>query len=146
MNPMTATLLLVDDEETNRDALSRRLARKGFTVLTAKSGRDALEMIDAHRVDAVLLDVMMPGMSGIETLRRLRESRSASDLPIIMVTAKDGSEDVVEALDLGANDYVTKPIDFAIALARIRTQVTARRADPLTNLPNRALFMYRLDP
>jgi diguanylate cyclase (GGDEF)-like protein len=145
MNPMTATLLLVDDEATNRDALSRRLVRKGFTVLTAETGLDALKMVDAHRVDAILLDVMMPGMSGIETLRRLRESRSASELPIIMVTAKDASEDVVEALDLGANDYVTKPIDFAVAVARIRTHVTARRADPLTNLPNRALFMDRLD-
>ena len=62
-----------------------------------------------------------------------------------MVTAKDGSDDVVEALDLGANDYVTKPIDFAVALARIRAQVTARRADPLTGLPNRVLFMDRLD-
>jgi diguanylate cyclase (GGDEF)-like protein len=145
MDPVTATLLLVDDEETNRDALSRRLVRKGFTVLTAESGRDALAMIGAHRVDAVLLDVMMPEMSGIETLRLLRESRSAAELPVIMVTAKDRSEDVVEALELGANDYVTKPIDFPVALARIRTQVTTRRTDPLTNLPNRALFMERLE-
>src|SRR5688572_12494687 len=129
----------------NRDALSRRLARRGYTVLTAESGASALEMIGAHRVDAVLLDVMMPGMSGLETLRRLREARSVSDLPVIMVTAKDRSEDVVQALDLGANDYVTKPIDFPIALARIKTQVTARRADPLTGLPNRTIFMDQLD-
>jgi diguanylate cyclase (GGDEF)-like protein len=145
MNPHTATLLLVDDDERNRDALSRRLVRNGYSVLTAASGADALAMVGAHRVDAVLLDVMMPGMSGIETLRRLRQSRSAADLPVIMVTANDSSRDVVEALDLGANDYVTKPVDFAVALARIRTQVTARRADPLTGLANRALFMDRLD-
>jgi diguanylate cyclase (GGDEF)-like protein len=128
----------------NRDALSRRLTRTGYTVLTAESGPDALAVIGAHRVDAVLLDVMMPGMSGLDTLRHLRESRSVSELPVIMVTAKDGSDDVVEALDLGANDYVTKPIDYAVALARIRAQVTARRADPLTGLPNRVLFMERL--
>jgi diguanylate cyclase (GGDEF)-like protein len=145
MDQTHATLLLVDDDAMNRDALSRRLMRKGYTVLTAESGPDALAMVLAHRVDAVLLDVMMPGMSGIETLRRLRQSRSVSELPVIMVTAKDGSDDVVEALDLGANDYVTKPIDFPIALARIRTQVTARRADPLTGLPNRTMFMDRLD-
>jgi diguanylate cyclase (GGDEF)-like protein len=145
MNQTNATLLLVDDEAMNRDALSRRLARRGYTVLTAESGASALEMIGAHRVDAVLLDVMMPGMSGLETLRLLRQSRSVSDLPVIMVTAKDRAEDVVEALELGANDYVTKPIDFPIALARIRTQVTARRADPLTGLPNRAMFMDRVD-
>jgi diguanylate cyclase (GGDEF)-like protein len=145
MDQTNATLLLVDDEAMNRDALSRRLARRGYTVLTAENGPSALEMVGTHRVDAVLLDVMMPGMSGLETLRRLRESRSVSDLPVIMVTAKDRTEDVVEALDLGANDYVTKPIDFPIALARIRTQVTARRADPLTGLPNRAMFMDRVD-
>jgi diguanylate cyclase (GGDEF)-like protein len=102
-------------------------------------------MIQANRVDAVLLDVMMPGMSGIDTLRALRQSRSVSDLPVIMVTAKDGSDDVVEALDLGANDYVTKPIDYSVALARIRAQVTARRADPLTGLPNKLLFIERIN-
>jgi diguanylate cyclase (GGDEF)-like protein len=139
-----ATLLVVDDDAMNRDALSRRLSRTGYTVLTAESGADALAVINANRVDAVLLDVMMPGMSGLETLRHLRQSRSVSELPVIMVTAKDGSDDVVEALDLGANDYVTKPIDYAVALARIRAQVTARRADPLTGLPNRVLFMERL--
>jgi diguanylate cyclase (GGDEF)-like protein len=145
MADSNVTLLLVDDDAMNRDALSRRLSRTGYTVLTAESGRDALNMIDTHRVDAVLLDVMMPGMSGIETLRHLRLTRSVSDLPVIMVTAKDSSEDVIEALDLGANDYVTKPIDYAVALARIRAQVTARRADPLTGLPNRVLFMERLN-
>jgi len=145
MDPVNATLLLVDDEEMNRDALSRRLTRKGYTVLTAESGPRALELIDANRVDAVLLDVMMPGMSGIETLRQVRKSRSLVDLPVIMVTAKDRNEDVVEALELGANDYVTKPINFDVALARIRTQVTARRVDPLTGLPNRLMFLDRLE-
>jgi diguanylate cyclase (GGDEF)-like protein len=145
MDQTNATLLLVDDDALNRDALSRRLMRKGFTVLTAASGPAALAMVGTHRIDAVLLDVMMPEMSGLETLRRLRQTRSLSELPVIMVTAKDASEDVVEALEIGANDYVTKPIDFSIALARIRTQVAARRADPLTGLPNRVLFMTRLD-
>jgi diguanylate cyclase (GGDEF)-like protein len=142
---MTATLLLVDDDAMNRDALSRRLTGAGYTVLVAESGYQALDIVDAQRVDLVLLDVMMPGMSGVDTLRRLRQQRSVADLPVIMVTAKTGSDDVVEALELGANDYVTKPIDFSVALARIRTQLTARRADPLTGLPNRLLFMDRLD-
>jgi diguanylate cyclase (GGDEF)-like protein len=145
MTHTPATLLIVDDEAMNRDALSRRLTRTGYTVLTAGNGADALALVNSHRVDAVLLDVMMPGMSGLDTLRHLREARSVSDLPVIMVTARDGSDDVVEALDLGANDYVTKPIDYAVALARIRAQVTARRADPLTALPNRVLFLERLN-
>ena len=129
MSQANATLLLVDDDAMNRDALARRLSRSGYKVLTADSGGAALRMIREERIDAVLLDVMMPGMSGLETLRQLRQIRSVADLPVIMVTAKDESDDVVEALDLGANDYVTKPIDFAVALARIRAQVNdpARR-------------------
>jgi diguanylate cyclase (GGDEF)-like protein len=140
-----ATLLLVDDDAMNRDALSRRLTRAGYAVLTAEDGLSAVNMVAAHHVDLVLLDVMMPGISGIEALRRIRETRSISDLPIIMVTANDGPQDTVEALDLGANDYVTKPIEVSVALARIRTQLTSRRADPLTSLPNRVLFLDRLE-
>jgi diguanylate cyclase (GGDEF)-like protein len=139
------TLLVVDDEPLNRDVLQRRLARAGYRVVTADSGASALEVVAAQRVDLVLLDVMMPGIDGIETLRRLRRSRALSELPVIMVTAKDSTEDVVEALEAGANDYITKPVDFAVAQARIRTQLTARRADPLTGLPNRLLFMDRLN-
>jgi len=140
----SSALLVVDDDPMNRDALSRRLTRTGYRVLTAPSGADALAVLATERIDAVLLDVMMPGMSGLETLKRIRQVRSISDLPVIMVTAKDGSDDVVEALDLGANDYVTKPIDYAVALARIRAQVMSRRSDPLTGLPNRLLFLERL--
>ena len=130
MSQVNATLLLVDDDAMNRDALARRLSRSGYKVLTADSGVAALRMIRENRIDAVLLDVMMPGLSGLETLRQLRQFRSVADLPVIMVTAKDESDDVVEALDLGANDYVTKPIDFAVALARIRAHVIdpARRS------------------
>jgi diguanylate cyclase (GGDEF)-like protein len=139
------TLLVVDDDPLNRDVLQRRLARAGHHVLTADSGGAALDIARAQRVDLILLDVMMPGMDGIETLRRLRQSRSLAELPVVMVTANDSSEDVVEALDAGANDYITKPVDFAIAQARIRTLLTARRADPLTGLPNRLLFMDRVN-
>jgi diguanylate cyclase (GGDEF)-like protein len=142
---MSATLLVVDDDAMNRDALSRRIAGGGYRVLVAESGAQAIEIVRTERVDLVLLDVMMPEMSGVETLRRLRQQRSLADLPVIMVTAKTGSDDVVEALEVGANDYITKPVDFSVALARIRTQLTARRADPLTGLPNRVLFMDRLE-
>jgi diguanylate cyclase (GGDEF)-like protein len=145
MTYSATTVLVVDDDAMNRDALSRCLLRTGYSVLTAENGPEALELVSTNRVDAVLLDVVMPGMSGLDTLRHLRESRCVSELPVIMVTSKDSSSDVVEALDLGANDYVTKPVDYAVALARIRAHVTARRADSLTGLPNRVLFMERVN-
>jgi sigma-B regulation protein RsbU (phosphoserine phosphatase) len=122
-----ATLLVVDDEEMNRDGLARRLQRHDYEVVTAKSGREAIELLADRRVDLLLLDIMMPGMNGLEVLKFLRRIDSLIDLPIIMVTAKGGSEDTVEALELGANDYVTKPLDFPVVLARIRTQLALRR-------------------
>jgi CheY-like chemotaxis protein len=113
-------LLVVDDNEMNRDMLSRRLAAKGHSVIVAEDGERALRMIEEDRPDLVLLDVMMPGISGLEVLQRLREKYSVSDMPVIMATAMDASKDIVEALRLGANDYVTKPLDFPVVLAEAR--------------------------
>jgi diguanylate cyclase (GGDEF)-like protein len=126
-------LLIVDDLADNREVLTRRFQRRGFEIVEADSGREALRLIAKHSFDCVLLDVMMPGMDGTEVLRQIREKHTASLLPVIMVTAKSQSEDVVEALKLGANDYVTKPVDFAIALARVNGQIERRRQE-LQNL------------
>jgi sigma-B regulation protein RsbU (phosphoserine phosphatase) len=123
-----AAILVVDDEELNRDGLARRLQRHDYEVVTAPGGREAIELLGGRRFDLVLLDIMMPGMNGLEVLKFLRRVDSLIDLPIIMVTAKGESEDMVEALELGANDYVTKPLDFPVVLARIRTQLALRRA------------------
>jgi len=125
--PGSISLLVVDDNELNRDMLSRRLGSRGFRVEVAEDGTSALAMAEARDFDLVLLDVMMPGLSGIDVLKRLRERFSESDLPVVMATARDTTEDVVEALRLGANDYVTKPLDFAVVLARVETQLTLRR-------------------
>ncbi len=125
----TAKVLVVDDEEANRDLLSRRLERSGFRVDCTDSGKGALGLIDTVQYDVVLLDSMMPGMSGIEVLKLLRAVHTPDQLPVIMVTAVTDSDRVAEALDLGANDYVIKPIDFQIALARIRSQVSRKRAE-----------------
>ena len=120
-------LLVVDDNEMNRDMLSRRLSRRGHTVVTAEDGQKALELIQQQSFDGVLLDIMMPGISGIEVLKSIRQSYSPSELPVIMATAKGDSEDVVTALKLGANDYVIKPLDFPIVLARVQTQLETYR-------------------
>jgi class 3 adenylate cyclase len=127
IEPGSVSLLVVDDNELNRDMLSRRLGSRGFRVEVAEDGASALDRIDRREFDLVLLDVMMPGITGIDVLRKLRERFSESDLPVVMATARDATEDVVEALRLGANDYVTKPLDFAVVLARIETQLSLRR-------------------
>jgi CheY-like chemotaxis protein len=106
-------LLVVDDNEDNRDMLARRLRRRGYQVSTAESGALALDMISsALQFDAVLLDVMMPDITGLEVLAKLRTRFNKEQLPVVMATARSDSEDVVEALRLGANDYVIKPINL----------------------------------
>jgi len=128
MKPCRGSILVVDDEELNREGLTRRLQMHDYEVAAAKSGQEAIELLGDREFDLVLLDVMMPEMNGLEVLKFLRRVDSLIDLPIVMVTARWESEDVVEALELGANDYVTKPLDLPVALARIRTQLALRRA------------------
>ncbi len=129
------TLLVVDDIKENREMLARRMARYGYHASTAESGQVALTKIAARSFDLVLLDVLMPGMNGLEVLERIRKEQSRWELPVIMVTAMDASEDIVRALDLGANDYVTKPVDMKVVLARIETQLTLKnRMDEVTKL------------
>lgn len=129
MSSRPSRVLIVDDNEMNRDMLSRRLERKGYTVQEAENACRLLERIEKEPVDVVLLDVEMPEISGLDALKILRDRYTPTELPVIMVTAKDRSEDIVTALELGANDYVTKPIDFPVALARIRTQVSRKQAE-----------------
>jgi diguanylate cyclase (GGDEF)-like protein/PAS domain S-box-containing protein len=129
MDTRPCRILIVDDNEMNRDMLARRLERKGYVVRIAEGARSLLERIQEDPVDLVLLDVEMPGISGLDALETLRGCYSPIQLPIIMVTAKNQSEDIVKALNLGANDYLTKPIDFPVALARIRTQVSHKKAE-----------------
>lgn len=129
MNPNSKPLLVVDDEFSNRDLLSRRLRRAGYTVETAEDATQALDIIHSREVELVLLDTMMPGMTGVELLKLLRATHSPMELPVIMVTALSESQRVVEALSLGANDYVTKPVDFPVTLARIQAQLNHKWAE-----------------
>jgi CheY-like chemotaxis protein/serine/threonine protein kinase len=121
-------LLVTDDNEMNRDMLSRRLERQGYRITTATTGTEALDCIRKQAFDLVLLDVMMPELNGMEVLGIIRSTYSLLDLPVIMVTARDQSEDVVAALQMGANDYVTKPLNFPVVLARIQTHLAVRQA------------------
>jgi len=121
-------LLIVDDNEMNRDMLARRLTRNGYLIDIAENAKELMSHIKRNRVDLVLLDIEMPDVSGLDALKTLRETFTPVQLPIIMVTAKTQSEDIVKALNLGANDYLTKPVDLPVALARIGTQLSHKKA------------------
>jgi two-component system response regulator RegX3 len=125
-------VLVVEDEESFSDALSFMLRREGYEVGIASDGATALEEFDRHGADLVLLDLMLPGISGTEVCRTLRQR---SSVPIIMVTAKDGEVDKVVGLELGADDYVTKPFSSRELVARIRA-VLRRRGEPDEMLPS----------
>jgi len=121
---MARTILVVEDEPTLRETLADALESDGFRVITAADGREALTRFRADRPDLVLLDLMLPELSGVEVCRILR---AESATPIIMLTAKDSELDKVVGLEIGADDYVTKPFSLRELTARIRTQF--RRAD-----------------
>src|SRR5690349_20263947 len=128
LDPGSFTLLVVDDLDDNRDLLTRWLRKRGFDVIAASGGAEALKIVETQKVDLVILDITMPEMSGIDVLRELRKVAGAADLPVIMATARTRSENVVEALDLGANDYVTKPIDLPVLHARVIATLRTTRA------------------
>lgn len=123
-----ATVLIVDDSRTNLNVMGARLGQAGHLVVLSDNGREALDLIAGRGFDLVLLDMMMPRMSGIEVLADLRATPRTADLPVIMITARSDSGAVVEALAAGADDYVAKPFDFDVLLARIdRTLGRANR-------------------
>jgi len=126
--PPVGRILVVDDDAANRELLARRLKARSFDTATAANGREALRLIHDDAFDLVLLDVMMPDMSGFEVLSHLRRRFDPGELPVIMATARDGSDDLVQALEAGANDYVTKPLDMAVVLARVSTQLLLKMA------------------
>jgi CheY-like chemotaxis protein/tRNA A-37 threonylcarbamoyl transferase component Bud32 len=134
-----ATVLVVDDNALNRDLLFEELTYRGMVVITAAGGRDALELIRKQPFDVVLLDIMMPGVDGLAVLREIRRSKSVAELPVIMTTARDTRSSIIDALDAGANDYVTKPIDLLVLMARIRTQMALKDANDAVARVNRQL-------
>src|SRR5436309_2247599 len=112
-------LLVVDDDELNRDMLSRRLERKGYSVAVSEDGPGALALVDERPFDLVLLDVMMPGISGLEVLKILRTRHAATELPVIMATARDQGEDIVQALlSVTLSRMLSPPPDPSSVLVR----------------------------
>lgn len=116
-------ILLVDDDKVSGKSLDKRLTQKGFSCVYVENGHDALEIIATIDFDVVLLDVVMPTITGMEVLKQIRTKYNSFELPVIMVTAKGDASNVVDALRLNANDYLTKPVNIDVAIARINTQL-----------------------
>lgn len=122
-----ARLLVVDDEVFNRQLLSRILT-PNYNVVQAGNGRETLELLALQSFDLILLDVMMPGMTGLEVVGYIRENPEWQDIPIILISALDQNENIVEGLHIGANDYIPKPFDIDVVSARISTQLKLKQA------------------
>src|SRR5512142_1798955 len=135
-------ILVVDDEPSIVDVLSYNLTKAGHQPVPARNGEQALELARAERPDLVILDLMLPGLDGLEVCRRLRQS---SDLPVIMLTAKDEEIDRVVGLEVGADDYVVKPFSVRELMARVKSVL--RRAQPRSGQVEPALQVggLRLD-
>jgi sigma-B regulation protein RsbU (phosphoserine phosphatase) len=132
-------ILIVDDSLPDRDMLSRRLQRAGCITVTANSGEEALRVLQHTDFDLVLLDVTMPGIDGLSVLEQVRRKRSMTELPIMIVTARDDNKDIVRGLQLGANDYIMKPLDFPVVLSRVQTHLLVKTLNgELENHRNRA--------
>jgi two-component system response regulator RegX3 len=121
----TPTILVIDDEESYVVALTRALGQEGFNVVSALDGREGLEAFERSAPDVVLLDVMLPGLSGLDVCREIRRR---SQVPIVMCSAKGGEVDVVVGLEIGADDYVVKPFRIRELIARIRAAMRRREA------------------
>jgi len=132
-------ILVVDDTPVNVRLLSDLLTARHYVVATAASGPEALEKIDRETPDLVLLDVMMPGMSGYDVCRKLRENPDTSLLPVVMVTALDPAQERVKGLEAGADDFLTKPINQLELLARVRSLLRIKQLHDELAALNRSL-------
>ena len=118
------TVLVVDDEKPIRDFVQRNLDIRGYRVYTATNGLEALQLMETHQVDLIILDIMMPHMDGLETIRRVRQT---STVPIIVLSALGEESDKIQALNLGADDYLTKPFGVGELLARVKAVLRRAR-------------------
>ncbi len=140
-------ILAVDDEQPILELLRYNLEKDGFRVMTAGNGEDAVRVARNETPDLILLDLMLPGMSGLDVCRKLKENHSTADIPVIMVTAKTEDSDVVLGLELGADDYVTKPFSPKVVLARVRTVLRRRNRKPVDTEGDRVeLHGVSIDP
>lgn len=123
------TILIVDDEEDILELIKYNLKSEGYLVLTAQTGEEAIKIARQSSPDLMVLDLMLPGIDGLEVTRYLRNNEQTTELPIVMLTAKGEESDIVTGLELGANDYISKPFSPKVLVARIRSILRRRKKD-----------------
>jgi two-component system phosphate regulon response regulator PhoB len=128
-------ILVVEDEQDILDLISFNLEREGFRVVAARSGEDGLKKATADPPDTILLDIMLPGINGLDVCRELKADDSMRQIPIIMLTAKNEDIDIVTGLEVGADDYITKPFSPKVLIARIRAVLRRRQTAEKTGTP-----------
>jgi two-component system, OmpR family, alkaline phosphatase synthesis response regulator PhoP len=136
-------ILIVEDEENIQELLQYNLSKEGFRTISALSGEDALKKAGNLPIDLIVLDIMLPGMDGLDVCRDLRKNEKTSHIPIIMLTAKAGETDVVTGLELGADDYIAKPFSPKILVARIKNLL--RRKSAITVSDDQPLHIHGLE-
>jgi two-component system alkaline phosphatase synthesis response regulator PhoP len=118
---MSKTVLVVDDEKDIRDLLAYNLSKEGFAILTAADGNEALKALEEHPVALIVLDIMMPGLDGFEVCKRIRSTEAIKNLPVIFLTARSAEVDQIVGLELGADDYIQKPVSPRVLVARVKS-------------------------
>jgi len=140
-------ILAVDDEQPILELLRYNLEKEGFRVTTCLNGEEAVRIARAESPDILLLDLMLPGMSGLDVCRRLKESPATAGIPIVMITAKTEDSDIVLGLELGADDYITKPFSPKVLMARIRTVLRRKNQVPVdTENEDISIHGIKIDP
>ena|SRR5688572_24770712 len=117
---MGKTVLIVDDEKDIRDLVAYNLSKEGFAILTAADGNEAIRQLGAHKIALVILDIMMPGMDGFEVCKFIRGQEATATMPVIFLTARSSEVDQIVGLELGADDYIQKPVSPRILVARVK--------------------------
>lgn len=144
MIDLTGSVLVVDDNENNRDLLTRRLKARGHTIMTVENGKQALEVIRRQTFDLMLLDIMMPEMNGFQVLETIKKDADLRHLPVIVVSGLDDMDSIVKCIELGAEDYLTKPFDATLLKARIHASLEKKRLRDQEETYRRQIEEYNL--
>jgi two-component system, OmpR family, alkaline phosphatase synthesis response regulator PhoP len=142
MSFMKKTILIVDDEKDIIDLLSYNLHKEGLTVITARNGREALERV-TQKPDVIILDVMMPEMNGLQVIQELKKDKKTASIPVLLLTAKGSETDEIVGLEVGADDYIVKPVKIGKIIARVHAVLRRQDLPPQKTIPQKELLTVK---